>query len=80
MMNAMMNVHLIKEAIITLLYTLFSDAALERVEMTLWLYLQASTGRGISKLFLYEIVANGRNGMDVDKWDFFARDCLHLGI
>ena len=24
-------------------------------------------------------MANGRNGMDVDKWDFIARDCQHLG-
>lgn len=42
--------------------------------------LKEATGRGVSKRFLYDIVANGRNGMDVDKWDFFARDCLHLGL
>ncbi|XP_071785015.1 deoxynucleoside triphosphate triphosphohydrolase SAMHD1-like [Asterias amurensis] len=30
--------------------------------------------------FLYEIVANTRNGIDVDKWDYFLRDCHHLGI
>ncbi|XP_035994542.1 deoxynucleoside triphosphate triphosphohydrolase SAMHD1-like isoform X1 [Fundulus heteroclitus] len=30
--------------------------------------------------FLYEIVANKRNGIDVDKWDYFARDCHYLGI
>ncbi|KAL0151850.1 hypothetical protein M9458_052851 [Cirrhinus mrigala] len=32
------------------------------------------------KSFLYEIVANKQNGIDVDKWDYFARDCHHLGI
>ncbi|PIK47804.1 putative deoxynucleoside triphosphate triphosphohydrolase SAMHD1, partial [Apostichopus japonicus] len=37
-------------------------------------------GRGKDKSYLYEIVANKRNGIDVDKWDYFARDSLHLGI
>ncbi|XP_071777150.1 deoxynucleoside triphosphate triphosphohydrolase SAMHD1-like [Centroberyx gerrardi] len=37
-------------------------------------------GRSEDKSFLYEIVANKRNGIDVDKWDYFARDCYHLGI
>ncbi|KAM6924386.1 deoxynucleoside triphosphate triphosphohydrolase SAMHD1-like [Xenentodon cancila] len=37
-------------------------------------------GRPAEKSFLYEIVANKRNGIDVDKWDYFARDCYHLGI
>ncbi|KAG7472413.1 hypothetical protein MATL_G00108560 [Megalops atlanticus] len=37
-------------------------------------------GRPQEKSFLYEIVANKRNGIDVDKWDYFARDCYHLGI
>ncbi|TRY56057.1 hypothetical protein DNTS_017904 [Danionella cerebrum] len=37
-------------------------------------------GRPMQKSFLYEIVANKRNGIDVDKWDYFARDCYHLGI
>ncbi|XP_053308806.1 deoxynucleoside triphosphate triphosphohydrolase SAMHD1-like [Spea bombifrons] len=32
------------------------------------------------KTFLYEIVANKTTGIDVDKWDYFARDCHHLGI
>ena len=30
--------------------------------------------------FFFEIVANHRNGIDVDKFDYFARDCLHLGM
>ncbi|XP_075701887.1 deoxynucleoside triphosphate triphosphohydrolase SAMHD1-like [Rhinoderma darwinii] len=37
-------------------------------------------GRGIQKSFLYEIVANKQNGIDVDKMDYFARDCYHLGM
>ncbi|KAK7114174.1 deoxynucleoside triphosphate triphosphohydrolase SAMHD1-like [Littorina saxatilis] len=32
------------------------------------------------KDFLFEIVANKRNGVDVDKWDYFQRDCHHLGM
>ena len=30
-------------------------------------------GRPVEKSFLYEIIANKRNGVDVDKWDYFAR-------
>jgi deoxynucleoside triphosphate triphosphohydrolase SAMHD1 len=30
--------------------------------------------------FLYEIVSNQRNGVDVDKLDYFQRDCHYLGI
>ncbi|XP_053466310.1 deoxynucleoside triphosphate triphosphohydrolase SAMHD1 isoform X2 [Ictalurus furcatus] len=30
--------------------------------------------------YLYEIVANERTGIDVDKMDYFSRDCLHLGM
>ncbi|KAL7985466.1 hypothetical protein Chor_004036 [Crotalus horridus] len=37
-------------------------------------------GRSPKKSFLYEIVANKTSGIDVDKWDYFARDCHHLGI
>ncbi|KAH9490959.1 SAM domain and HD [Bulinus truncatus] len=37
-------------------------------------------GRQEHKHYLYEIVSNKRNGIDVDKWDYFARDCHHLGI
>ncbi|MCJ8731125.1 hypothetical protein PDJAM_G00195590, partial [Pangasius djambal] len=37
-------------------------------------------GRPEEKSFLYEIVANKRTGIDVDKWDYFARDSYHLGI
>ncbi|XP_074500272.1 deoxynucleoside triphosphate triphosphohydrolase SAMHD1-like [Sebastes fasciatus] len=37
-------------------------------------------GRKKEKSFLYEIVANKRNGIDVDKFDYLARDSYHLGI
>ncbi|XP_078274936.1 deoxynucleoside triphosphate triphosphohydrolase SAMHD1-like [Rhinoraja longicauda] len=43
---------------------------------TVWPY----KGRTQEKGFLYEIVSNKRSGIDVDKWDYFARDCHHLGI
>ncbi|XP_049635415.1 deoxynucleoside triphosphate triphosphohydrolase SAMHD1 [Suncus etruscus] len=48
----------------------------KQVEPTSWPY----EGRPKEKSFLYEIVANKKNGIDVDKWDYFARDCHHLGI
>ncbi|MED6282724.1 hypothetical protein CHARACLAT_001361 [Characodon lateralis] len=37
-------------------------------------------GRPRNMAFLYEIVSNTRNKIDVDKWDYFARDCHHLGL
>ncbi|XP_046870123.1 deoxynucleoside triphosphate triphosphohydrolase SAMHD1-like isoform X1 [Hypomesus transpacificus] len=33
----------------------------------------AYESRPENKSFLYEIIANKRNGVDVDKWDYFAR-------
>ncbi|XP_045688699.1 deoxynucleoside triphosphate triphosphohydrolase SAMHD1 isoform X2 [Phyllostomus hastatus] len=46
------------------------------VDASSWQY----KGRPKEKAFLYEVVANKRNGIDVDKWDYLARDCHHLGI
>ncbi|XP_053527188.1 deoxynucleoside triphosphate triphosphohydrolase SAMHD1 isoform X2 [Artibeus jamaicensis] len=46
------------------------------VKTSSWCY----KGRPKEKAFLYEVVANKRNGIDVDKWDYLARDCHHLGI
>ena len=37
-------------------------------------------GTSYPKWFLFEIVANKRNGIDCDKFDYFARDCLNLGV
>ncbi|XP_039863715.1 deoxynucleoside triphosphate triphosphohydrolase SAMHD1-like isoform X2 [Simochromis diagramma] len=41
-----------------------------------WLY----KGREEKKSFLYEIVSNKETGIDVDKFDYVARDCQQLGI
>lgn len=30
--------------------------------------------------FIRQVVSNEKNGVDVDKWDYFARDCYHLGF
>ncbi|XP_053713055.1 deoxynucleoside triphosphate triphosphohydrolase SAMHD1-like [Synchiropus splendidus] len=38
------------------------------------------SGERRDKQFLFDIVSNSANGIDVDKWDYFARDCHHLGI
>jgi hypothetical protein len=36
-------------------------------------------GRTMDKAFLFEIVANDWNAIDVDKWDYLARDCHATG-
>uniref|UniRef100_A0A3Q4M9M9 HD domain-containing protein n=1 Tax=Neolamprologus brichardi TaxID=32507 RepID=A0A3Q4M9M9_NEOBR len=37
-------------------------------------------GRTKDKYFFYEIVGNEKNGIDVDKFDYIARDSYYLGI
>jgi len=37
-------------------------------------------GRDKNKNFLYEIVSNSKNGLDVDKMDYFMRDSYNCGI
>lgn len=36
--------------------------------------------RHLERKFLFDIVSNKRNSIDVDKFDYLARDCLNLGI
>jgi HD superfamily phosphohydrolase len=38
------------------------------------------TAGGSSKRWLSEIVANGRNSIDVDKFDYLARDAMYCGV
>ncbi|KAJ2755798.1 hypothetical protein GGI19_001344 [Coemansia pectinata] len=35
---------------------------------------------GDEKMFLFDIVANKRNGVDVDKFDYIQRDCYNVGV
>ncbi|KIM78005.1 hypothetical protein PILCRDRAFT_608246 [Piloderma croceum F 1598] len=37
------------------------------------------SGDGAEKRFLFDIVANKRNGIDVDKFDYISRDCHAIG-
>ncbi|XP_070560080.1 deoxynucleoside triphosphate triphosphohydrolase SAMHD1-like [Ptychodera flava] len=45
-------------------------------------YKKADTYKAIQsdRHFLYQIVSNKANQIDVDKWDYFARDSHHLGV
>ncbi|XP_046895375.1 deoxynucleoside triphosphate triphosphohydrolase SAMHD1-like isoform X3 [Hypomesus transpacificus] len=49
---------------------------IDKTPGTAWTY----KGRTEEKSFLYEIIANQRNGFDVNKWDYFARDSYYLGL
>jgi HD superfamily phosphohydrolase len=42
--------------------------------------LDSLKNKGLEKSFLFEIVSNNRNGIDVDKFDYFDRDCKYLGF
>ncbi|KAJ1850081.1 hypothetical protein LPJ70_000048 [Coemansia sp. RSA 2708] len=35
---------------------------------------------GGEKMFLFDIVANKRNGVDVDRFDYVQRDCYNVGV
>jgi hypothetical protein len=61
------DIHFIKELV------LGSAEDAHKIEGFAW------AGRGV-KTFLYDIVANKRNGIDVDKLDYFARDGNLLNI
>ncbi|KAM9296191.1 deoxynucleoside triphosphate triphosphohydrolase SAMHD1 [Gastrophryne carolinensis] len=70
------DLNFIKEQIAGPLHTEAEEQFNSSQKSSSWSY----CGRPEEKSFLYEIVANKRNGIDVDKWDYFARDCHHLGI
>ncbi|XP_065817350.1 uncharacterized protein [Labrus bergylta] len=48
----------------------------EMIAVEKWPY----NGRSKEWSFLYEIVSNKKNGVDVDKFDYLARDSSYLGI
>ncbi|GAV01730.1 hypothetical protein RvY_12390 [Ramazzottius varieornatus] len=39
-----------------------------------------AVGRPANKAFLFEVVANKRNGIDVDRWDYMCRDAYHTNV
>ncbi|KAJ7374853.1 SAM domain and HD [Desmophyllum pertusum] len=61
---------------VTFIKELIAGTALETNSSMEWPH----KGRGPEKSYLYEIVANKRTGIDVDKFDYFSRDCHCLGI
>ncbi|KAJ2634148.1 hypothetical protein GGF40_004377 [Coemansia sp. RSA 1286] len=40
----------------------------------------SETGAPGEKTFLFDIVSNNRNGVDVDKFDYIQRDCYNVGV
>ena len=54
----------------------------KRVESIITSSLHKTSGLtyGSRKGFLNEIVANGRNSVDVDKFDYLMRDCHNCGV
>ncbi|CAL1286111.1 unnamed protein product [Larinioides sclopetarius] len=43
-------------------------------------FIKGSQPKDGSRAFLYQIVNNDDSGLDVDKWDYFLRDCHYLGL
>jgi len=64
----------------------FKEAGLKEIDMTFikecieGIDPREAKGRGPEKAFLYEIISNKRNGIDVDKFDYFMRDSKALNI
>uniref|UniRef100_A0A8D0D0D2 HD domain-containing protein n=1 Tax=Sander lucioperca TaxID=283035 RepID=A0A8D0D0D2_SANLU len=68
--------HLVEFTNLNIIIIITDYNAINMLSSPQWPY----CGRPKDKSFLFEIVANKTNGIDVDKFDYFARDCYHLGM
>nr|CAD7396077.1 unnamed protein product [Timema poppensis] len=59
---------------------LFIKYGLEKNEINLIKSLILGHRNVSAKSYLFEIISNNENGIDVDKWDYFLRDSLQLNL
>lgn len=52
----------------------------EDVKLVQGLILGDTSGVDPSRWFLFQVVNNRQSGLDVDKWDYYSRDCHAVGL